>query len=80
MIAVNLVDVADSDANYGILICDNDDLTVNIIQSKISEIKSKLSKDEDEWVIDDGISKLPIEWRVFLQYPVKRIIVWFWRA
>ena len=75
MIAVNLVDVADSDANYGILICDNDALTVNIIQSKISEIKSKLSKDEDDWVIEDVISKLPIEWRVFLQYPVKRIIV-----
>lgn len=75
MFAMNLVDVADDNTNYGILLCDNDNITVNIIQSRIMEIKGELSRSNEDWVVEDIINKLPCEWHVELQYPQKRVIV-----
>lgn len=75
MIAFDLVDVTDSDVSYGILIFDNDSLKVSTIQNRISEIKESLECEECDWVIDDLINKLPVEWGAFLHYPVKKIIV-----
>lgn len=75
MYAMNLVDVADVRTNYGILFCGNDDITGNVIQKKIYEIKKKMEDEDTEWVIDDVIKLLPHEWKIELQCNIKQIII-----
>lgn len=75
MYAMNLVDVADVKTTYGILFCGNDDITENIIQKKICEIKEQMENEDMEWIIDDIIKMLPQEWKIELQCKTKQIII-----
>ena len=75
MYAINLVDVSDVKTNYGILFCGNNDITENIIQKKICEIKEQMENEDTEWIIDDIIKMLPQEWEIELQGKAKQIII-----
>lgn len=75
MYAMNLVDVSDVKTNYGILFCGNNDITENIIQKKICEIKEQMENEDTEWIIDDIIKMLPQEWEIELQGKAKQIII-----
>lgn len=67
MIAMKLVDNSDRETCYGILICDNDQITRELIQNKILEIKDKLLLAGEDWIIEDVIGSFPEEWSVSLQ-------------
>lgn len=67
MLAMNLVDSLDAATNYGILICNNENVTCDLIQDKIIEIKNGFGSDGVDWVIDDVIGFLPKDWLVSLQ-------------
>lgn len=73
MYAMNLVDVTDAKINYGILICENDDIIVNTIQRKMCEIKEQLENENIDWSIDDIVEMLPAEWHVKVQLRTKNI-------
>jgi hypoxanthine-guanine phosphoribosyltransferase len=75
MFAMNLIDAIDFDTNYGILICNNDKLTVGAIQKKIVEIKERLDDENIEWVIEDIIERLPEEWEIMVQYSMREVVV-----
>ena len=75
MYAMNLVDVADMRTNYGILFCGNDEITENVIQKKICEIKEQMENEDKEWVVDDVIEMLPNEWKIELQCKTKQIVI-----
>ena len=75
MYAMNLVDVSDTRTNYGILFCGNDEITENVIQEKICEIKEQMENEDKEWCVDDVLEKLPYEWKIELQYKAKQIVI-----
>ena len=75
MYAMNLVDVVDVKTSYGILFCGNDDITENIIQKKMCEIKEQMENEEMEWIIDDIVKMLPREWKMELQCNTKQITI-----
>lgn len=66
MFAMNLVDITDKNTFYGILTCENDDITEEKIQKRIFEIKEMLPFDLD-WTIDEVIANLPKDWGIHLQ-------------
>lgn len=49
---------------YGILICENDTVTPQMIQDKIDEITSERT---DDWWVGDIVDELPLEWNITLQ-------------
>lgn len=67
MYAMNLVDAVDAKINYGILFCENENITVNAIQRKIFEIKEQLENEDVDWIIEDIVNMLPDDWQVKLQ-------------
>lgn len=67
MFAMNLVDVSDYNTSYGFLLCGNDNVSEKTIQDKIYEITGKLGEANKEWVIEDVIKNIPLEWNVQLQ-------------
>lgn len=60
----HLVDVSDYKNTCGILVCDNENITRNIIQDKINEIKADFDLEEMDWMISDVIDRIPDEWKV----------------
>ena len=75
MFAMNLVDVVDAKTNYGILLCENDSISVDSIQRCVSEIKEEFVKDDTDWIVEDIIAKMPKEWCISLLCNSKRVIV-----
>jgi hypothetical protein len=75
MFAMNLVDVTERDENYGILFCDNEKITENMIQREIYQIKAQMEENGIDWVIDDVIKNIPAEWKVYLQRDEKRVSI-----
>lgn len=73
MVAMNLVDNLDSSICYGILLCNNENLTEVAIQNKIIEIKERLNLDGDDWIVKDVINALPAEWNISLQVGCENI-------
>lgn len=67
MVAINLVDSADGNTNYGILLCENGSISEIRLRNKICELKDQLENEESDWIIDDLIKGIPKEWRVQLQ-------------
>ena len=61
-----LVECSDADMFYGLLVINNDEITMEKVQEKIYDIKNS---DEDifyqgEWTIDDVLERLPEEWKI----------------
>lgn len=75
MYAMNLVDVADVGTNYGILFCDNEDITEKTIQNRMCEIKEQMATEDIDWDVEDIVKRLPSEWNISLQHKAKRIII-----
>lgn len=73
MLAMNLVDNLDSTINYGILLCNNESVTEELIQDKIHEIREGLDTDGEEWNVDDIIHFFPKDCFVFLQKQNKKL-------
>lgn len=73
MLAMNLVDSLDTSTNYGILICNNEVITTELIQNKIHEIKDELDANGEEWTVDDIIQFFPGEWFVFFQKQNRKV-------
>lgn len=67
MMAINLVDSADGNTHYGILLCENDGISEKALREKIYEIKDQFENDESDWIIEDIIDCFPTEWNVHLQ-------------
>lgn len=67
MLAVNLVDNLDSSICYGILLCNNENVTESVIQNKIIEIKERFHLLGEDWIVEDIINSLPEEWRISFQ-------------
>ena len=67
MVAMNLVDNLDNSTSYGILICNNENISEETIQNKIHEIKHDLYLAGEDWVVEDVIGYLPKEWLISLQ-------------
>lgn len=78
-VAVRVVENTDYNVHYGILVVEAPDVTAEIIQDKIYEIKStfvdpddvedvnELADDvvlSDEYTLDDIISRFPDDWKV----------------
>lgn len=74
MFAMSLVDSSDRSMFYGMLICENNEVTGEKIQNKIYEIKDNCFR-EDEWTIEDIIEKFPQEWNIHLQKGENKIII-----
>lgn len=75
MYAINLVDVADERTNYGILVCENEDITASVIQRKIFEVKEQMEQENIDWIIEDIIKMLPIDWKVKLQSRINKVMI-----
>ena len=75
MYAMNLIDVIDAKTNYGILFCENENITINAIQGKIFEMKEQLQNENVDWIIEDIINMLPAEWRVKFQQGETKIYI-----
>lgn len=75
MYAINLVDVADEGTNYGILVCENEDITVSVIQRKMFEIKEQMEQENMDWIIEDIIKMLPSDWKVKLQSRINKVMI-----
>lgn len=72
MLAINLVDSVDGNTHYGILICENNEISERKLRDKLLEIKDELDNEESDWIIDDIIGGFPKDWKVRLQ---KRYVV-----
>ena len=75
MLAMNLVDSLDAATNYGILICNNEAVTEELIQDRIHEIRGELDANGEEWIVDDIIQFFPKEWFVSLQKQNRKVEV-----
>lgn len=75
MFAMNLVDVTDNKTKYGILLCENDDISEEVIQNKIYDIKEQYEREKVDWIIEDVICNIPSEWGVKLQQGYEVIVI-----
>lgn len=75
MFAMDLVDILDNNIYYGILICENDEISKKLIQNKIYEIKENYDNKKIDWIIQDVIKKIPAEWKVKLQECNNRVVI-----
>lgn len=50
------------DSEYGVLICKNEEITVERIQDAINDLKVCL----EDWHVEDIIDRLPKDWNVSL--------------
>lgn len=64
MMMLSLVDVSNYGEVCGILVCNNDSISRKMIQDKVDEIKYRLENDEEEWMIQDIIENIPVEWNI----------------
>ncbi len=67
MFAMDLIDSSERETSYGILLCNNDNISQSDIQNKIVEIKESYNERDYDWFINDVINAIPKEWEVFLQ-------------
>ncbi len=67
MVAVNLVDSVDGNINYGMLLCENENISSECLRDKMYEIKDRLEDEGADWIISDIINGFPKEWKVRLQ-------------
>lgn len=62
---MTLNECTDYDMEYGYLVCENDEISVDEIQDKINEIKNKFYDDGyEDWDIEEVIENMPNEWKV----------------
>lgn len=62
---MTLNECTDYDMEYGYLVCENDEISVDEIQDKINEIKNKFYDDgHEDWDIEEVIENMPKEWKV----------------
>lgn len=54
----------------GVLICKNDDVTMEMIQEKIDDLKIATEEADEEWYVPELIKSLPKEWEITLK-PIK---------
>lgn len=54
----------------GVLICKNDDVTMEMIQEKIDDLKIAAEEADEEWYVPELIKSLPKEWQITLT-PIK---------
>ena len=65
MRSVRLVECSDHDYDYGILHFKN--VSLDEVQEKIYEIKSKFDDEEWDWTIYDVLEEFPEEWECWLE-------------
>lgn len=65
MRSTRLVECSDHDYDYGILHFKN--ASLDEVQEKIYEIKSKFDDEEWDWTIDDVLEEFPEEWECWLE-------------
>jgi hypothetical protein len=65
MRSARLVECSDHDYDYGILHFKN--ASLDEVQEKIYEIKSKFDDEEWDWTIDDVLEEFPEEWECWLE-------------
>lgn len=64
MVVMNLVDVSNYENTCGVLVCENENITRNVIQEKVNEIKGTFDLEGLDWMVSDVISGMPDDWKV----------------
>ncbi|MBQ9279384.1 MAG: hypothetical protein IJ224_12210 [Lachnospiraceae bacterium] len=72
---LSLIDISNYGEICGFLICKNDYISKEMIQDKINEIKGKFEDNKDDWMIQDIIEYIPIDWNITWYRNVKSICI-----